>query len=465
LNRRAAAFAALLCLAAACGGDDSPPPATFAGSPLGSDARHFRDQQGRSVILRGVNARVRTVFDVAFDDGRVAVEEIPELTTADCQRMAELGFNFLRLPISWSAVEPRRGEYSEPYLLAVDAAVECAAGAGLYVLIDFHQDAFSKEIGEDGAPLWAILPAPTQLLEGPLMDLTERRLSLQVSKAFDSFFAAGDPDGLQKSFIDALAHVAAHYADAPGVAGFEIFNEPPMDPDRLYPFTYAAAERLRAVAPKKLIFFEPPVTRNQTDQAALATAPFPVAGAIYSPHVYTSVGDSFGIEELEPSVENARGEAESWKTPLFIGEFGHNPDAHGQKFVGLQFDLQDKYLASSALWLWKEHVQGSWGFFDYDQASSTFSERPLVVATASRPWAQRIAGTPTQMQWDPAAGRLTVAYEQAVDAPNVIAVPAPYQIVSVTCDGKEVTPSGQAPRFEATCSGAGAHTLIVKLSQ
>jgi endoglycosylceramidase len=270
--------------------------------PLGSDDTHFRDAEGRTVFLRGVNARVEGVFDVTLSGDRVPVEEIPELTSADCARMAELGFNVLRLPINWSGIEPEPDQYSEPYLLAVDAAIECAWNAGVYVIVDLHQDAYSKEIGEDGAPLWAIVPEPEMLLEGPLEDLADRRLSTQVAKAFESFFATGDPHGLQAAFIDVLALVGTRYAGHPGVIGFEIFNEPVIQGNLLYPFTFAAAERLRAVAPEKLVFFEPPVFRNQLDSSPLAAAPFPVPGGVYSPHVYTEVGSSFSIYDLDPSI-------------------------------------------------------------------------------------------------------------------------------------------------------------------
>ena len=479
-------LAAVLPLAA-CGdddddGDDDAPTAdagapdadpgrpAFVGSPLGADDAHFRDGDGRTVILRGVNARIAGVFDVTFDDGRTPVEEIPEFGTEDCQRIAELGFNFLRLPINWSGVEPERDEFDEAYLLNVDAVIECAHAAGVYVLVDFHQDAWSKEIGEDGAPLWAIIPAPEMLLEGPLTDLTDRRTSPQVIKASDTFFSEGDPSGLQAEFIDALAHVATRYKDHPGVVGFEIFNEPVVSGELLYPFQYAAAARVREVAPDKLVFFEPPSFRNQLDQQPLSSEPFPTHGSVYSPHVYTAAPENFTLDDLLPSIDNARAEAIAWKTPLFIGEFGNNPDPNGMRYVGFQYDLQDMYLASSCIWLWKENVQGAWGFYDHEGSGSeiVWTERPLVVGTAARPYAQRIAGTPTKIRWDGTASTLTVELGRPVAAPNVIAVPDGYSITSATCDGTAITLPAASATTALDCglaAGDTPHVLVVHFSR
>ena len=38
------------------------------------------DRSGRQVVLRGVNARVQGLFDVTFDDGRIALQPIPAFT-------------------------------------------------------------------------------------------------------------------------------------------------------------------------------------------------------------------------------------------------------------------------------------------------------------------------------------------------------------------------------------------------
>ena len=131
--------AAALVLAAGGGGG----PAAPATSPVWSDGTHLRDADGRIALLRGVNARVAGVFDVTFADGRAPLEDIPALTAGDCRRMRALGLDFLRLPINWSALEPAMGSFDDAYLDRVDAAVQCAGAAGMYVMIDLHQDAYS----------------------------------------------------------------------------------------------------------------------------------------------------------------------------------------------------------------------------------------------------------------------------------------------------------------------------------
>ena len=101
------------------------------------------------------------------------------------------------------------------------------ASTPCWCLVDLHQDAYSKEIGEDGAPLWAIVPPPEQLLGGPLDDLAARRTSPQVLAAFDSFF--NNAEGLQDAYLVMLQRLAAHLKDKPGVLGIEVFNEPVGD--------------------------------------------------------------------------------------------------------------------------------------------------------------------------------------------------------------------------------------------
>jgi endoglycosylceramidase len=438
----------------------SPAPST---TPLSSDGTYLRDAQGRIALLHGVNARIDGVFDVTFDDGRTTLETIPALTSDDCARMRQLGFDFLRLPINWSAIEPTPGAYDDAYLGRVDAAVQCAAGAGIVVMIDLHQDAYSKEIGEDGAPLWAIQPEPTALLEGPLDDLGTRRTSPQVTAAFDTFFDRADPAGIRAAFLDVLDHVAARWASDPAVIGFEIFNEPPVGDSLVTPFSFEAAQRVRAAAPAKLVMFEPSATRNLFDFAAIAADPFPVRDAVYAPHIYTFVfyADSTQLENLtadtlEPSVQGAAAEAAAWHTPLLIGEYGIGPEQpNADLWMGVQQTLHDRYFASDAFWVWKEESQGSWGVFDL--AGDVWTERPQVVAWISRVHAARIAGTVVSNEYDYTTGALRLEAHGA-PAPHEIYVPE--RGATFTCNDKAYAATRDAATglVEVSCDGVLAVT-------
>jgi endoglycosylceramidase len=447
---------------AACGDDG-----TLETRPLRSDGVHLRDAEGRVAVLRGINARVEGVFDVTFSDGRTALEPIPALTAADCARMRELGFDLLRLPINWSGVEPQRGNYDQAYLQRVDAAIECAANAGIFVLVDMHQDAYSKEIGEDGAPLWAIQPPPTELLQGPLNDLGARRLSPQVQAAFSTFFDPDDASGLQAAFADMFEHVATRWAKHPAVIGFELFNEPDTGSIEVDAFHARVGAAVRAAAPEKLVMFEPPALRNFTDFIPKPKEKFPVEGGVYSPHIYTFVFymdptrfNNATPAELEPSVATARDEATAFGTPLFIGEFGVGPQNEPANILWAQTQMQlhDRYFASNAWWLWKEKSQASWGLFDYDAATDTWTERPNVIAWVSRIRVARIAGTPRSVESTAAGDGVVVEIEpgSATTAPHLVYIPERFASSAVaTCDGASLsivraTATGLA---ELRCSG------------
>jgi endoglycosylceramidase len=443
---------AILWMIAACG--DSAHPAF----PLSSDGAHLRDADHRIVLLHGVNARVDGVFDIQFDDGRAALEPIPTLDVADCQRMRALGFDLLRLPINWSGIEPAKRVFDDAYLDRVDAAVRCAAGAGLYVLIDLHQDAYSKEIGEDGAPLWAIDPPPAMLLGGPLNDLGSRRTSAQVTAAFDTFFDPADRGGLQAEFLLALDRVVTRWATDPAVIGFELFNEPPVGEQDVDLFHFAAAARVAIAAPDKLVLFEPSAVRNLFDFVPRASAPFPTANAVYAPHIYTFVfySDPTALQNLQPadleaSVAGARKEADAWGTPMLIGEYGIGPGApNADLWMGVQAKLHDQYLASDAFWLWKEQSQGSWGVFDHATASDgsvTWSERPQIVAWISRIHAARIAGDVISNDYDYTTGSLRLEVHATGGTPHEVYIPERAATTfRVTCDDSAVSVS----RDEAT---------------
>jgi endoglycosylceramidase len=481
--RRILRFWVVSCLVSGCSsGSGIAEPFELESPLLTSDRSWIRDAAGRVVVLRGVNARVDGIFDVTFDDGRLPLQDIPELGRADLERMRQLGFNVLRLPINWSGVEPERDRFDMAYLDRVEHVVSMCGELGIWVMLDVHQDAYSKEIGEDGAPLWAVHPPPTELLGGPLGDsLEERRVSKQVLDAFAGFFVDDDDDltdrELQAEFADMLAHVAARFEGDPWVLGYEIFNEPVAPAHYLTRFYERVTARVRQVDAQHLMFFEPNAIRNFLDQAPPAAAPYGDPLGVYAPHLYTYVFGDFSEQlarlepsDLRPNVDAALAEARSWNTPLFIGEWGISPQAvNADLYVRSMLQHFDTSFIGSTVWLWKEQSQGRWGFYEHDDGAKTWTERPEIVALHSRVYAQAIAGEPLDQRYDPDGHAYELRFEgRDDDVPTRIFVPAPPvhpERFRVLCDGIELRPQPlRNPlhgSLEVPCSGAGMRRIEI----
>ena len=471
--------------ASACASEPAPVTLTQWTPPsapwVQSDRTHLRDEAGRVLVFRGVNARVEGIFDVSFDDGREALEPIPEFSAADARRMRELGMAVLRLPINWSGIEPVQGSYDEAYLDRVQALVALCAAEGIHVLIDFHQDAYGKDIGEDGAPLWAIQPPPDMLLEGPLLDLEARRTSEQVLRAFRTFFTDDDEDTrdveLQAAFAAMTRHVAARFASEPMVIGYDLYNEPIASERELWRFHPRVVAAIREVDTRHLVFFEPAGTRNLLDMAPLSPTPFEDAGGVYAVHLYTLAFldprmelDTITRERLGPNVERAAREAARFEVPMFVGEWGIRPDSPGSAdYVRFMHELMDEHFASGAVWLWKEDSQGSWGFYDFDEVAGEWVEREQTRRAHARVRAEAIAGEPIAMTYDAAALSFELRYQGRSDtAPNVIYIPEASDFApsfEVRCDGVplEVQPTRDpgTGQVEVLCAGPGERSVTI----
>src|SRR3972149_734349 len=100
---------------------------------------------GRPVILRGVNY-VGYESDTPYPTAH---------TESDYKLFARLGFNVVRLPISWSPLEPYPGTFYETYLSNyVDKDVRWAKKYGIYIVLDMHQSNWGSKFGGSGTPDW-----------------------------------------------------------------------------------------------------------------------------------------------------------------------------------------------------------------------------------------------------------------------------------------------------------------------
>ena len=267
----------------------------------------------------------------------------------DLAQAREYGLNFVRLCLSWSELEPAPGEYSQTYLDRVAQIVAWAEEQDVYVLLDMHEDLYSRFIvpapnateyppyltnaeGQDGAPAWAVVTDgwPSLGVYGI------GNLNLAMMKAFQNFFenrvvpglpqGAAPGPGLQDHYIGAIAALAARFRNASAVLGIELLNEPQpgttlppliFGAEFLYPLykrvvqaitgerdglpdcetgipyhnsSACAYPSLGVNDARHVIFFEPSSLRNMIDFTPQISAPLSNYSQLcYTPHVYTYV--------------------------------------------------------------------------------------------------------------------------------------------------------------------------------
>jgi hypothetical protein len=452
----------------ALGCSESAPPAgctspDFDGAPLGVHCNALRDRAGRTVLLHGVNAHFKGIVEYRLDDGTLTSTDAPALQPDDCAQMRAMGMNAMRLPINWSALEPTAdGGFDETVMDRIALVVDQCRAAGVWVLLDMHQDGYSKYVGTDGAPGWAVVPPVTSRPTDASSNISGAALA-----AFGTFFG-DNGESLRQRFAAVLMHLAQRFGNDDAVLGFELFNEPLGASDyQLVKFDREMIAALRPMVPHKLIFFEPPAIRNVIDSANPGTASV-ADGTVYAPHVYTAVFAQVPRplikDYLAPSEESARVEADGYRAPLVITEFGFGPtDPEFPNYARWQGELQDAQRASAFFWIWKDHSSpGSWGFFEVDPVTDVAAERTAAIEAFSRVRLEAAAGALVSVRFDADAHVFETTFDgdDAVRAPNLVSIGRTPGFASwqAFCDGKPVSPAVAEP-LAIACNGAGRHTV------
>ncbi len=234
----------------------------------------FLDEEGRRVLLRGVNlggsskvpynpngaTHIKTDFkdhrNVSFVGRPFLIKEADE----HFSRLKNWGFNCLRFLVTWEALEHSGpGEYDKEYLDYVEELLKIAESYQFYTFIDPHQDVWSRMSGGDGAPGWTFEMVG---LDFTKFDITDAALVMQYrynpnnpdayphlhwssnsvrfanGTMWTLFFGGKDfapsckidgmnaQDYFQSHYINAIKQVAIRVKDNPYVIGFDTMNEP-----------------------------------------------------------------------------------------------------------------------------------------------------------------------------------------------------------------------------------------------
>src|SRR5687768_15307029 len=172
------------------------------------------DEEGRKVLLRGFNTSMLLDWPN---------QPPAPLDDTDAELMRRAGFNVVRLPISWSRLEPERGRIDEAYLDQIAQTVDWLNAHGFYVILDFHMYlAWGPHFGVPGAPRWAVVPLVPHVELAAPGDWTEM-LSPAVVAATTYFWLSPD---WQADVLMVWRAVATRFRDHSGVVGYDLYNEP-----------------------------------------------------------------------------------------------------------------------------------------------------------------------------------------------------------------------------------------------
>lgn len=434
---------AALCAAAACGEDPrecaGPVAPALASLRLQAQGSRLVDAAGREVLLRGVNAggraKLAPFFAFAFaESGLPDQAGAPPFDAAAADyvdRVAAWGSNAVRLPFTWAAVEPTRGAYDATFLDRLQRLAEAFGERGIRVIVDSHQDVFSRPYCGDGFPEWACpapVPDPPADCSGWFQGYLQP--SSAASVAFGRFWA--NEDGLRDAFRAMWQRVSQQLAPVDAVIGFEILNEPyegraseqTWAVDTLEPFYEEVAAAIAEVAPGALVFFD----ANGTAAATATTAVVPPdgEGLVFAPHYYHPTSQFDGMAHDPVAIDDDLGrwaaKRDEWGVPVLVGEFGIKPaffDATG--YAGSCYAALDHHLLHATQWEYSTTVDDWNG--EAMSVTGAGGEETVLVPVLVRAYPRAVAGTVTRFEFDPATRAGELAYEATAAGITEIAAP------------------------------------------
>ena len=435
--------------------------------------RRLVDSYGREVILRGANV------------GAKSGSFLPEHQSSEIHSLVNAtGVNFVRLYIHWHELEKQALVFNEEYADRVETIVEDFNDAGVYVLIDMHQDVWGAPFSGSGAPKWASLglrERQTPMTKG--LPWQAQYLDRRVYLSFHHFWNNESPkEGgvpLQEHYSRALGLIVERLAGEDMVLGYDLMNEPFMGEEiefaldelskelaqtlegrHLRSATDALGEQdqeLSKALLQKLIeeFRDKEVQNTALKSFARASAAFEKRLAAFYERVGKAVKakDEEALLFIEPMALAGVGMTSYLPKPA-LNDIVYTPHLY-DCFMdsGLPFDGS----AERVLRALKKHedkaeelkaplLLGEWGNL-HGEDSMSFAEtvgraidsahcgsaywahepgleKEEIFCSAFRPYPRRVAGELEEMHYRDGVFHLTYRGSSEIDAPTVIALPS-----------------------------------------
>jgi endoglycosylceramidase len=217
--------------------------------------RNFVDEAGRVTVFHGVNVVVKLPPYLPNTENW---DPFYSLNDDDILYFKKFGFNLVRLGVLWEALEKFPGVYDYEYLEKIEDIVNKLGRNGIYVILDAHQDMFSRHFCGEGVPLFyarelyhekecktnlmsrfmrlvsACLPLSTfnweteengiPSLEACKGGFLKYHQSPELTSIYQSFY--NNQNNIQDKFAEFWKILAKKFKNNSYVIGYDIWNEP-----------------------------------------------------------------------------------------------------------------------------------------------------------------------------------------------------------------------------------------------
>ncbi len=468
------------------------PPRTLApgrpdltvGGPLAArSGPYLTDRYGRVVFLHGVNAVYKRAPFELYPDPRHPWS----FTAADASKIAELGFDVVRLGVLWQGLAPSSGRPNSPsvckrgppgpprplgarvvhtYLARVARTVALLARYHVYTLLDMHQDLYSSAFGGEGAPPWAVCTDGLRIVRPP--GRWSRTYSTSALDVAEAHFWTNDVVGnLQGSYLEAWREVAQYFARNPWVVGYDLINEPyterlsPGDPEvatQLECF-YTGRSRpgldqafglhipcppdvpreglvptLQSISPHRLVFFEPDIYGRKLVRNTVG--PIDDSNLVYNFHSYCPfrdpvTGNPTNVDACADRQVSTILRRQADRATDFTSAQPRGPAwfmsefgaTNNRDLVAALVAAADRYRLGWAYWAWKYYGDPT-GSSAEGLVEPSGRFSPVASALAEV-YPEAVAGVPRSFAFDPLTDSFSLRYtpSRRTTAPTVIEVP------------------------------------------
>ena len=420
---------------------------------LDSTKNFFLDSENRYTIFHGVNVVVKLPPYIPNTE-----EFDPYMSFADddIQILKKLGINLVRLGIIWESIEKEEGKYDLEHLEKMSDIVDKLEKNGIAVLIDAHQDMFSRLFCGEGTPTrlfkffgiciplstnkWNYddngLPKISDCVKGSFIDYHK---SPELQSIYNSFFL--NQNGVLDAFANFWKILAKKFKGRKNIIGYDLWNEPwtanlwsdihSLIPgyidDKLVAPMYAKLNKaIEEVDKDYTLFYQPvpfPDTLPLFGGIPLSTFSKPPVDPnkrpqVFNVHNYCCAANQNICASGEPSLESTENQcpkfhmskmkknkeqALSNSAGIIVTEFGACSSSLACYKEMLSFmKAADKYMVSWAYWMYKaynDHTttasQNSEGIFNKNGTIQYYKEKAL-----SRTYVMHYQGYPISLNFD-----------------------------------------------------------------